>query len=431
MDHPRKGIIHSPLGASQSQVGRRRSRVLLLSHFYPPEIGAPQTRLRETVRGLVAMGHEVRVVTGPPHYPDGRVKAGYAGRRPLREIIDDVPVLRLPMIPRPNRGFVDRAIDQGSFAAVGMVAVPPAQWADVLLVESPPLFLGFTAAWLRRATGRPYVYHVADPWPDFPVAMGLLENPLARRLAYGLEALAYRHAGLITTVSPGLVDLLAGKRSAAGRVRLLPNGVDVGRFHPGADPAGSRRKLGWPEAALTLVYLGTIGLAQGCDTLVEAIAPLADEGIQLRLIGDGADRETLRRKAASRGLAHIHFDEPVPAEEVPEHLAAADAVAVMLRSGPLYDLSLPTKLVEGLAAGRPIVASAGGDTASLVASNRVGVASRPEDSGALREAIMSLVGADDWPGTGRRARALAEARFDRAATVARLSSYLDEVARSG
>ena len=144
---------------------------------------------------------------------------------------------------------MDRAIDQGTFAVAAAAAVSEARWADVILVESPPLFLGATASWLRRVTGRPYLYHVADPWPDFPVAMGLLGNTAVRRIAYALEALAYRNAGLITTVSPGLVDLLDAKPSAAGRVRLLPNGVTVGRFDPDAEAAAMRRVVAGPTLA--------------------------------------------------------------------------------------------------------------------------------------------------------------------------------------
>src|SRR5215212_9973500 len=120
-------------------------RVLFVSHYFPPELGAPQTRLLETAIGLRELGHEVRVLTGPPHYPTGRVQDGYSALRVRRELIDEVSTLRLPMIPRPNGGFADRLIDQLSFAITACTAIPIVRWADVLVVESPPLFLGATA----------------------------------------------------------------------------------------------------------------------------------------------------------------------------------------------------------------------------------------------------------------------------------------------
>jgi len=403
-------------------------RVLLLTHYYPPELGAPQTRLHETARALLALGHEVRVVTGPPHYPDGLVLDGYHALRPSRETIDGVRVRRLPVWVRPNGGLLDRTLDQGSFAVSAMSALGSVRWSDVLLVESPPLFLALTAAWHRRAVRRPYVYHVADPWPDFPIAMGALRSPLVSKVAYGLEALAYRNAGLVTTVTPGLVELLDAKPSARGRVRLVPNGVDTRRFRPDRSAAEARAELGWPEARLTLVYVGSVGLAQGLGTLLEAAAPLAASGIVVHVVGGGFERERLAAEARDRGLGHIRFEPSVPAAQVPTLLAAADGVLVMLRRGPLYDHSLPTKLVEGLAAGRPVLISAGGDAAAIVRDSGSGLTAAAEDPAELRRAMLGLMERSDRSDMGAAGRRLAESTFDRQAIVVRLAGYLSEVA---
>lgn len=415
-------------------------RVLLLSHYYPPELGAPQTRLRETVRGLVALGHQVRVVTGPPHYPDGRLPAGYVAHRPSREHIDGVAVERLPMLPRPNRSLLDRTVDQASFSAMALTARRAARWSEVLLVETPPLFLGASAAWLGFIARRPYLLHVADPWPDLPLALGALRDPVSPRLLHGLAALAYRRAALITTVSPGLVTLLAAKPSTGGRVRLLPNGVDTSRFLPGLDPSAARAALGWPEARLTLVYAGSVGIAQGVGTLVDAVAPLAAEGVVLHVLGQGHERAALETASAARGLAHVRFEPAVAAQDVPAILAAADAIAVVLRRGPLVGQSLPTKLVEGLAAGRPLIVSADGDAARLVAEHGAGLTAPAEDPPALRAAIGQLLEASPptvGGGVGPRlrrmgaaGRALAVAEYERTAIVARLAGYLAEAAGS-
>ena len=310
-------------GAPGSDVGStspRSMRILLLTHYFPPEVGAPQTRLRETVALLQALGHEVRVVTGPPHYPDGRVRPGYRASHIRRERRDGPPSSGSRSIPRPNRTFVDRAIDQGSFAAATLAAVSDIRWADVLIVESPPLFLGLSAAFHRAVTGRPYLFHVADPWPDFPIAIGALENRQAQRLALAIERISYQSASLITTVTPGLVARLERKRGATGRVRLLPNGVNLDRFRPDISSDSARRRLGWPEVRLTLAYVGSVGLAQGVQTLVDAVAPLREEGVELRMIGDGFDRDRLAQATADAGLAHIHFDPAVPAASVPDLL---------------------------------------------------------------------------------------------------------------
>lgn len=413
--------------AARARPNRRR-RIILLTHYFPPEVGAPQTRLLATAAGLAALGHEVRVVTGPPHYPTGSVRPGHRAWRVERDLVGGLPVLRLPMLPRPNRGFLDRIVDHASFAAAAAAAVPVVRWADVLLVEVPPLFLGATAALHRLVSRRPYVLHVADPWPDFPIQMGMLENPVAIRAAYALESIAYRGARLVTTVTPGLVSWLDAKPSAHGRVRLLPNGADLDRFDVAADPVAARRALGWPESPLTLVYAGSVGLAQGVGTLLEAVAPLADAGVSLRVVGDGFERDVLDARARARGLANVRFEPAVEAERVPTLLAAADAVVVMLRRGWLYERSLPTKLVEGLAAGRPVIVAAAGESARIVSEARAGYVAEPESPDSLRAAIRACLDDPARAERGRAGRLSAEAHFDRRRIVARLAGYLGEAA---
>src|SRR4029078_8328793 len=116
--------------------------------------------------------------------------------------------------------------------------------------------------------------------------------------------------------------------ASAGRVRLLPNGVDVERFRPDVRPDVARRRLGWPEARLTIAYVGSVGMAQGVQTLVDAVAPLGGEGVELRIVGGGFERDRLAPAAAAAGLRHVRFDPAVPSSSVPDVLAAADATVV-------------------------------------------------------------------------------------------------------
>jgi colanic acid biosynthesis glycosyl transferase WcaI len=406
-------------------------RVTLITHYYAPERGAPQTRLREMARYLSAAGVKVRVVTGPPHYPDGRVRYGYAAWYPSRESIDGVEIIRLPMVPRPNHGFIDRLVDQGSFALTALAAAPVIRDSDAFVVESPPLFLGASAIVLSVLTGRPYILHVADPWPDFPIALGVLNSRPAISAALALEALAYRGATLITTVTPPLVQRLAAKPGASGKVRLLSNGVDAGRFDPTIQPARARAELGWPDK-FTAVYAGTVGLAQGLGTLVAAVEGMPRQhDIAVVVVGQGPGVDDIAREARARGVDRIRFLPGVPAEQIPQVLAAADAVLVLLRRGPLFEESLPTKLLEGLASGRPVIVSADGYAADLVVGHGAGIAASAEDPLRLASAIAELAGRADRETMGLAARTLA-LRFSREAAAQTLLAYIDEaVARYG
>ena len=198
-------------------------RLLLLTQYYHPEVGAAQTRLRETVVGLQRRGFRATVVAPVPSYPLGLVPDGYAWWRPTWERIDGAAIARLPTLAVPGAGMSRRMIGHATFAVTSLASLAIAGGFDVALIESPPLLLALAARALR-AKGIPYVFHVADPWPDFPIAMGYLRSGVERRLAFGLEDLAYHGATRITTVSPGLVELLSRKASASGRVELIPNG---------------------------------------------------------------------------------------------------------------------------------------------------------------------------------------------------------------
>ena len=231
--------------------------------------------------------------------------------------------------------------------------------------------------------------------------MGYLRSGLERRIAFGLEDFAYRGAAAITTVSEGLVDLLTAKASAAGKVHLMPNGADLRRFDPGVEPAAARRQLGWDEA-FTIVYAGTVGLAQGVGSLLEA-ARNVDNGIRIRIVGEGVEKGALETRASELGLANVVFMGSVPTVEIPLMLAASDAGLVMLRQGPLYDDSLPTKLVETMAAGRAVIVSADGLPARIVESSGAGYVAGAEDPVGLARAIEACR-TDD--GRGRRGRRL-------------------------
>jgi glycosyltransferase involved in cell wall biosynthesis len=402
-------------------------RILFLTQYFPPEVGAAQTRLHETAVGLHDLGHDVTVLTGPPHYPDGRTRPGYSPWRVRREKLDGVRIVRLPVLVRPNRSLIERTIDQASFAMAAMAAWSVVARSEVVIVDSPPLFLGITAAFFRIVYRRPYLFHVADPWPDYPIEMGALRNPHVIRIARAIETLAYSGAALITTPTRPWVQRIAGHPSATAKVRLLVNGVDVSRFQPDRSPAEVRAELGWPEAMLTLVYVGSVGIAQGLDTLIEAAAPLGDAGVVVHVVGEGFDRDRLAREAADRGLDHIRFEAAVDRDGVPQILAAADGVLVMLRPEPINREALPTKLVEGLAAGRPLVVSADGHASDIVNDAQAGVTAPAGDAVALRRAILQLLESDERSAMGVRGRALAETTYARAQVVRTLSEYLDEV----
>ena len=405
----------------------RRLRALLISQYYHPEIGAAQTRLLETVQGLRTRDIDVTVLTTMPSYPLGVVAPGYRWWRPTTEVVGETRVIRVPAPVLMGSTVSRRMMNHAGFATASLAALGIASRYDVALVESPPLFTALGARALRAA-GLPYVFHVADPWPDFPIAMGYLRSPVLRRAAFWLEDLAYRRASAITTVSPGLVDLLRSKPSAGDRVQLVPNGVDLARFGSLSRSEVARARLGWANR-FTAVYVGTVGKAQGTGTLLEAARRLDDE-IRIRIVGEGVEKAGLVRRCEELGLSNVSFDDSVTAAQVPEILAAADAAFVLLRRGPLYEDSLPTKLLEAMAAARPVIVSADGLAARIIQESGGGYVAPSEDAEGLARAITSC--RDDMARVSRgvAGRDFVARDYDREIVLDRLAVILEKAARS-
>lgn len=412
-------------------------RVSILTHYYAPEIGAPQTRLRETAARLMELGWDVRVITGQPHYPHGVISQGYSALGPGRELIDGVDVFRLPTIARPNRGFLNRVIDQAAFATASAAALRHARWADVLLVESPPLFLGLTARWLSAVSRRPYVFHVADPWPDYPIELGVLRSGWAIAVARGIERWAYSGATSITTPTAGCRTFIEAQRTARGKVTIVPNGVDMARFMDLPSQAASRAELGWEPERFTFAYVGTVGLAQGLETLIAAASRLRsiwrDPPLPvIKIVGDGQDVDRLRDLASREARDIVEFEDPVRKETVPSVLAAADVGLVLLRPGRLARAALPTKLVEALAAGLPVVVSADGEASDIVSSGEVGLVSPAGDSVRMADAMARIAAAgDERLAMSRRAIELVRTSYDRRVVISTLADTLAQATRAG
>jgi glycosyltransferase involved in cell wall biosynthesis len=420
-------------------------RLRILTHYYPPEVGAPQTRLAALAQGLARTGAEVTVHTGFPHYPDGEIKPPYRNR-PLRmERSEGVQILRSWVYPAANRGFGRRLANHASLAAKALAAAPAGGPADVLLVETPPLLLAGAAVAYARAKRARLVLNVADLWPDSAVEMETLGSPRAIAAARRLERAAYRRAAAIACPTEGIFAALEARPESAGKAALMRPAVDLARFDPAAsdfDPliAGSKSDAanGRP---LRVLYAGTVGLAHGLGALLdaaEALTRLPDmpgagaganggdaRSLAVTIAGDGAEAPALRARLAARGPAGVRMLGAVPAERIPSLYAESDVAVVMLRDLPIFEGALPTKLLEAMAAGRPVVLANRGEAARLVEEERCGIVVPPEDPRALAAALTSLA-ADPArrAALGAAGRRAAERRFGREAWLDRWQDLL-------
>jgi colanic acid biosynthesis glycosyl transferase WcaI len=399
-------------------------RICFLTHYFPPEVGAPQTRIELLARTLAAGGEEVVVHTGFPHYPAGRVAAPYRNRPWLLEDREGLLVLRSAVYPAANRGFARRIADHAAFALSALTTARLSGPLDVVISETPPLFTA--AAGARYAAGKraAHVVHVADRWPASAVELGMLTDRRAIAAAEALERWVYRHADLIAAPTEGIIRSLERLPDAAAKLRRVWPVVDVDRFPA---PAAARQSETAGTPPLRLLYAGTVGLSQGLDMLVEASLRAGPELVQTTIAGDGADAARLRAMIDQRHAGNVHMLGPVPAAEIPGLYREADAAAVLLRDLPIFAGALPTKLLEAMAAGCPLLLAARGEASRLVTDSGAGLAVEPEDPIGLAGAIARLQADPSLRRTlGDAGRACALAQFGAERAAEQWAELLDD-----
>lgn len=401
---------------------------MFLTHYFPPEVGAPQSRLSELAKRMVGAGHRVVVVTGFPNYPTGIVPPEYRGRRMIDEEIDGVRVLRTPVYATPNKGFVRRILNHFSFAASSLLAARGVGAVDVIFVESPPLFIGFAALAYRRLKRAPFIFNVSDIWPESAVELGALRNRLAIRTAEAFEMHLYRKAARVSVVTPGMVDRLAARGVPRDKLFLLTNGVDTSLFHQTPPDAELARKLGM-DGRTVFLYAGTLGLAQGLDVVLEAAKLTTNSKVLYVLAGEGAERDALMTKARTEQIENVLFLPNQPRSVMPALLNLAYATIVPLKRLDLFKAALPSKMFESMATERPIVASLWGEAAVLVESAECGIVVEAENAPQIADAVVKLTADPELAKSlGANGRRYVEEHFDRKEIALRFDRLLREVA---
>jgi colanic acid biosynthesis glycosyl transferase WcaI len=409
-------------------------RVLILTHHYSPEVGAPQTRLSGTARYLRDHGHDVVVVTAMPSYPQGIIPPAYR-RSPRRsEIIDGIRVERTWTFARPGGSIRLRLANQLSFTMSALAALPAIGPRDVILVESPPLFLGLPGAIFRAALGAPMVLHVSDLWPAVPIELGALRNGHMIRAARLFERAVYAASARLIVVTERWRDQLVTDGIPADQIDLVTNGVDSAYLDPTTVVAAEERARVRAELGLSgktvVACVGTVSFVYGYDTILEAAALLApDPTVQFLIVGDGSQKAAVQEMAAARGLTNVTLLPAQPHERIRGYLAAADLSVSALLPMPVTRGQLPVRILEAMAMARPVVFGGEGVAATLVTASGAGLAVPPADARALAGAVSRLARDSQLRREfGAAGRATILDRFNRATVAGKIEASLRRAA---
>jgi colanic acid biosynthesis glycosyl transferase WcaI len=393
-------------------------------NFAPEPIGVGRYT-GEMAEMLSSEGHEVRVVTALPYYPEWKVSPGYSKWVYVAESWSGIKVWRAPLWVPFFPGGRKRMLHLLSFAVTSIpLLVRNLFWRpDMVWMAAPSLMCAPAALATARLCGAKSWLHVQDFEVDIAFGMGIISGGFSQRVAFGCERWLLRRFSRISTISKGMVYRALAKGVDKDKVLLVPNWADVRSIVPLRTQSPYRAELNIPANATVALYSGSMGVKQGVDWLAEIAARLAAEpGLYFVFCGDGPLREAAH--ATCGHLPNVRFLPLQPAERLSDLLGMAD-IHLLPQRADAGDLVMPSKLTGMLASGRPVAAMAepGSELSDVVGT--CGVDSAPGDLDAFAEGIRHLAAQPALRAElGRNAREFANDHLSSHAVLARLEAQM-------
>lgn len=407
-------------------------RILYVSQYFPPEMGAPAARVYELSREWVRRGHDVTVLTAFAHHPTGVKAPRDWGVLTRREGVDGVRLIRTYVYAAANKGAVKRMVSYASFmlsaATIGRLRVPQ---PDIVVATSPQLLCAAAGWFLARTLRVPFVFEVRDLWPESILAVEALNEGSLIRAMKRLARFLYQHCDRIVTVGEGyrrgIHDRYGIPEDAMNVVR---NGIDTSLFVPGSRDNEIRKSYGWNDR-FVIMYVGTHGMAHGLHQVLEAANALRDEPDKVFVfVGEGAEKDNLKRQAGRLQLPNVHFIDQQPKHRIPLFYAACDLGLVTLRDAPLFQEVLPSKIFEYLGMERAVLLNVGGEARQILEAAEAGIYVPSGNVPALVQAIREMAARKkELDEMGRRGRRYVLEHFDRRILAQRYLEVLESVVR--
>ncbi len=395
-------------------------KIVILTQYFPPETGAPQSRLYETALGLQSRGWEVLIVAAMPNYPTGRINDAYRGKLVVKEFIDGMHIYRYALYPSNSKNRLPRIASMLSFSFSSLASLFKIRnfRPQYILTESPPLTLGLTGLLLAKVSGAKHILNVSDLWPLSAYKLGAVSHGVLYKQLKSIELFLYKHSFACTGQSQQIIDHVS--KHGAKRTHLFRNGVDTRRFKD-TDAAFV------PHRNIKIVYTGLLGVAQGVLNICKHIN-FKELGVTFHIYGDGAEKDDIVAYLHENADKGIYYHNTVHRDNIPTVLAQYDAMLVPLIK-PLYG-AIPSKMYEAMAAGLPVIFAGGGEGAQLVNKYNIGWTAKPANYQMMKEKIallsqLSNIGLETLRHNCRQA---AQTVFDREIQIEQLHYFLSTAA---
>ena len=380
------------------------------------------TRSYEMARRMVSAGHEVHMVTS--------IREPVSGHKSWFETEESGIHIHWYPVPYSNHMSYLKRI--GAFLSFANAARSKAVEldGDLIFATSTPLTIALPAVLAAEKNKIPMVFEVRDLWPEMPIAMGALNNPLLRIAARWLERWAYRNSAAIVALSPGMKDGVVATGYPENRVAVVPNSSDNREFlYNATDALRFRSQRHWLGDKPLLVYTGTFGKVNGVDYMVDLAVALLKRAsdVQILLVGDGAERDRIKQLAEQAGVLgkNLFIENPLPKKDIPALLSASTMASALFIDLPEMRPNSANKFFDALASGTPVLLNYGGWMHDLVSTHACGLAMWQKPVEDVAAELDAKIHDQDWlENTGNAARNLAETSFDRDILAAQLITVL-------
>jgi colanic acid biosynthesis glycosyl transferase WcaI len=365
-------------------------KIVYLSQFYYPE---PHSIHKELAETLVKYGHEVIVVTSYPNYPIGSIYEGWEQKLFGEwESISGVSVLRCPVWPNHSKSVFLRGLHFISFTLSSMILTFfRVSKADIFFVHHPPPSLAIIAWLFNRGDKCPYVFRVADMWPESIAGAGVSHNKLLMNVVEFFMHFIYKTTSHITVPSPGFKRRLVDKGLSGNKITVIPNFADEATYFPYGKNKELQQRLGIKSTDIIILYAGSIGTPQRIDVLVDSMKRIKHrKEIKLLIIGDGLCKKNLEWKCLNEEVKSVTFFNQMLPEEVNRCYSIADALFIQLEDQPIWNDNIPSKVYAYMLSGRPIIAALRGDGADVVSESHGGYICEPCNADAIADCILRI-----------------------------------------
>lgn len=358
----------------------KNKRITILTQYFYPEIGAPQTRLLETAVGLKSLGWDVNVITAFPNYPTGKIQSKYKFKVYQKEKVLGIDVIRFWMLPSNNKRTIPRIVSMLSFSVMSLFAVFKIirSKPQFIYTESPPLTLGITGLFLAKTCRAKHIFNVSDIWPLSASELNYInQNNWIYKLAEKFEKKIYTRSSACIGQSEEIVSHL--RTFDLKNVTLYRNGVDLSKYITAQPKDTSGKKK--------IVYAGLLGVAQGVAGICRHV-DFSKANVEFHIYGDGPEKKEIEYILSSKVNSNIYYHGAVSNDEMPGIFKKYDFTLIPLLKNIFG--AVPSKIYEAMASGTPILFSGSGEGAKLIEDYEVGRICEPNNFEAIERTLITM-----------------------------------------